>query len=172
MAGGAHGAVIVASQPDESRLYRMASHNIKPFMPPGGKLSESDLETLRDWIAAGASFEGFEEPAPARDSLSQVPDHPITPEERSYWAFQPPKRVGPFEHRRIPTNFHARQGTEALTPSDRRTLSVARIWTTGLPPAPDEVDAFGHQTARPTRAPAGGTACSLRRITASVGRIG
>src|SRR4051812_31408873 len=38
MKGGDHGPVIVVSQPEESRLYRMASHSVKPFMPPGGKL--------------------------------------------------------------------------------------------------------------------------------------
>src|SRR5713226_17740 len=93
MAGGVHGPAIVASQPAESRLYRMASHSIKPFMPPGGKLPETDLETLREWIASGASFAGFEEAAPAKDSLNQIPERPITPAERSYWAFQPPRRA-------------------------------------------------------------------------------
>src|SRR5215207_7849578 len=30
MAGGARGPVIVASQPEESRLFKMASHSVKP----------------------------------------------------------------------------------------------------------------------------------------------
>src|SRR5258708_5976082 len=60
LAGGVHGRAIVPSRPDESRLYRMVSHAVQPSMPPAGKLSEADLETLRSWIAAGASFQGLE----------------------------------------------------------------------------------------------------------------
>ena len=50
MTGGAHGPVIVASQPDESRLYRMVSRKIQPYMPPGGKLSETDMEAVEQAI--------------------------------------------------------------------------------------------------------------------------
>src|SRR5262245_34469173 len=57
LAGGQHGRVIVPSNPGESRLFRMVSHTLTPSMPPGGKLSDEDIETLREWIAAGASYE-------------------------------------------------------------------------------------------------------------------
>src|SRR5437868_3786548 len=141
MAGGAHGPAIVASQPDESPLYRMASHAIKPFMPPGGKLSEADLDTLREWIAAGASFAGFEEAAPVRDSVNNVPERPITPAERSYWAFQPPKRAAVTGNGNpIDAFLVTSMRAKGLTPApraDRRTLiRRAYLDLTGLPPAP------------------------------------
>ncbi len=46
--------VIVPKKPEESRLYLAAKSG---FMPPGGpKLSASELETLRKWIAEGARW--------------------------------------------------------------------------------------------------------------------
>ena len=74
MKGGDHGPVIVPSQPQESRLYQVVSHSVKPFMPPDGKLSEAELDALRDWIATGASFTGFETPAPSGGSVAKLPD--------------------------------------------------------------------------------------------------
>lgn len=50
--GSDSGAVIVPGKPDESRLYELVS---KGTMPPGdARLSEPDIEILRNWITAGA----------------------------------------------------------------------------------------------------------------------
>ena len=89
-AGGEHGPAVVPSRPDESRLYRMVSHALQPSMPPGGKLPDGDLETLRSWIGAGASFEGF---SGLEADATKIEERPITAAERAYWAFQPPKRA-------------------------------------------------------------------------------
>jgi uncharacterized membrane protein len=46
--------VIVPKNPEESRLFLAARSG---FMPPGGpKLTASELETLRKWIAEGARW--------------------------------------------------------------------------------------------------------------------
>ena len=140
MAGGAHGPAIIPSKPDESRLYRMVSLTVQPSMPPSGKLSDSDLATLREWISAGASFQGFEE------STTALVERPITAEDRNYWAFQRPKRVEISQANAIDAFLHAAMRAKGLKPSpraDRRTL-VRRAYldVTGLPPTSEEVEAF------------------------------
>src|SRR5262245_48117326 len=40
--GGAHGAVIVASDPAQSRLYKVLTHEAEPAMPPGKKLTDDE----------------------------------------------------------------------------------------------------------------------------------
>src|SRR5207247_2860021 len=60
LAGGQNGPVIVPSDAEASRLFQFVTHEQKPTMPPGKKLADADIETLRRWIEAGASFDGFE----------------------------------------------------------------------------------------------------------------
>src|ERR1700693_4337981 len=57
LAGGMHGAVIVASDPEQRKLYKLITHVAEPAMPPGKKLSDDDIETLRIWIEAGATVQ-------------------------------------------------------------------------------------------------------------------
>src|SRR5262249_49193839 len=53
--GGETGAVIVAGKPDESLLFEKVQSG---KMPPGKKerLGETEVETIRRWIAGGARF--------------------------------------------------------------------------------------------------------------------
>src|SRR5262245_46703606 len=157
-AGGEDGAVIVPSDPQASRLYQFVSHQEKPTMPPGKKLPDSDIEILRRWIESGASFEGFDRPAAVAETRekpeeSKLAERPITPEERRYWAFQPPKRTNPPRVAELRWNKNpvdafllAAMKSKGLKPSpraDRRTLiRRAYLDVTGLPPSPEEVEAF------------------------------
>src|SRR5262249_10284831 len=101
MAGGENGPVLIPSDADGSKLIQLVTHEQKPTMPPGKKLADADIELLRRWIDAGASFDGFEKTGPVASERkdnsdpSKLEDRAITPEERRYWAFQPPKRVTP-----------------------------------------------------------------------------
>src|SRR5437867_3126560 len=56
LAGGVHGPVIVPSKPDESRLLKLISRAEPPSMPPNGRLSQDDIETIRNWIAEVAPY--------------------------------------------------------------------------------------------------------------------
>ena len=155
-AGSANGPVVVAHQPDKSKLFLLVSHQQEPHMPrEGPKLSDADLAAVRQWIEDGASFEAVASataPADNRD-LSRYEERPITPEERQFWAFQPPKRVkvpttAPERWRGHPVDafLFASLAKQKLSPSpkaDRRTLiRRAYLDLLGLPPTPDEVDAF------------------------------
>jgi mono/diheme cytochrome c family protein len=155
-AGSANGPVVVAHQPDRSRLFLLVSHQQEPHMPrEGPRLSDADLAVVRQWIEDGASLEAVASanaPAENRD-LSRYEERPITPEERQFWAFQPPKRVKvptavPARWRGNPVDafLFASMAKQKLSPSpraDRRALiRRAYLDLLGLPPAPDEVDAF------------------------------
>jgi hypothetical protein len=111
---------------------RVASTDPESQMPPKGpRLSASEIETLKRWAAAGA-------PWPDRDD---------------YWAFQPPRGTVPPtvthpERVRNPIDafIEDRLGRENRTPAaeaDRRTL-LRRAYAdlAGVPPTPDEADAF------------------------------
>jgi mono/diheme cytochrome c family protein len=155
LAGGDNGKVIEPSDAGASRLYQFITHQSKPTMPPGKKLPDAAIETLRRWIDAGASFDGFEKEASTgkADEPAKLVERPITPEERGFWAFQPPRRspAPRVSHpgwgaNPIDAFLLARMKAKGLKPSpraDRRTLiRRAYLDLTGLPPGPEEVEAF------------------------------
>lgn len=155
LAGGENGKVLVPGDAQASRLFQFVTHQEKPTMPPGKKLSEADIETLRRWIAAGASFEGFAPVAAeaAKAEAAKLPERPFTAEERGFWAFQAPQRTTPpratlasWNRNPIDAFLFAAMKAKGVQPSpkaDRRTLiRRAYLDVTGLPPAPEEVEAF------------------------------
>jgi hypothetical protein len=154
--GGAHGAVIVPTDPAQSKLYRVLTHEAEPAMPPGKKLSDDDIETVRLWIEAGAPYpkvDAKEADAAAKASMAKLEERPITPEERNYWAFRPVRKTTPPKMAESRWNANPidafvlagmkAKGLRPSPPADRRTL-VRRAYLdlTGLPPEPREVEAF------------------------------
>lgn len=53
---GANGPTIIKGDPDNSRLVQslVGTHPDGMVMPPSGTMSESDIQTIIDWVAAGA----------------------------------------------------------------------------------------------------------------------
>ena len=154
--GGDTGAVIEPGQPDASTLIKVLQHATGfPAMPKGrAKLPAVDIELLGEWVRAGAPWPASSSaatgaaptPAPAREKV-------ITAEQRAFWSFRPLQRTGApavtaatWPRTDIDRFVLARLETEKLTPvgdADARTL-LRRVTLdlTGLPPTPDEVDAF------------------------------
>ena len=54
--GGESGAAIIAGKPDESLLLQAVRHQNGLAMPPNGRLTESQIATLAEWIRTGAVF--------------------------------------------------------------------------------------------------------------------
>ena len=89
--GGKQGSAFIAGKPDESRMIqRIESHACPPqeqllkfFVkrPPA-----SEVETLREWIAAKAPIVD-----PEPEVVGLQPDPLVTDEDRQHWAFQPPQ---------------------------------------------------------------------------------
>src|SRR5262247_2530602 len=155
LAGGDNGKVIEPPDASASRLYQFITHQAKPTMPPGKKLADAAIEALRRWIEAGSSFDGFEKEAAVEknDEPAKLIERPITTEERGFWAFQPPRKTNPPRVTQpggsanpIDAFLLAKMKAKGLKPSpraDRRTLiRRAYLDLTGLPPGPEEVEAF------------------------------
>lgn len=127
-------SVLVAGKPDKSELFlRLLEKDPKKRMPPastGKSLSAKQIDLLRRWIEQGAPYQ-------------------------KHWALLPPKRppLPPVRNDRwgrtaIDRFLLARLEAEGLTTSaeaERRTL-IRRLSLDliGLPPSPEEVDAFVH----------------------------
>jgi Protein of unknown function (DUF1553)/Protein of unknown function (DUF1549)/Planctomycete cytochrome C len=141
--GGDSGAAIVAGQANESLLVKRLSAG---EMPPEGKgkpIAEKDLATIRAWLDQGAQTT-----RPESESFADVTD-----DEKAFWSFQPignplVPAVGNVAalHSPIDAFLLAELSKHKLgfSPNaDRPTLvRRAHFDLMGLPPSPDEVDAF------------------------------
>ena len=150
--GGERGAAVTAASLSRSWLWRLVNHQVKPFMPPTGKLGPEKIEVLRKWILAGAPMPDSatsDEEAERLEALRLLEERPITDEERAWWAFVPPERpvvpstgdpnpIDAFLDRKL-----AAEGLQKNGPADKRTL-IRRVYLdlVGLPPTPEETEAF------------------------------
>jgi len=141
--GGDNGAAIVPGKPDESLLIQAVRYaDVDLAMPPknkGGKLSNTQIAALEEWVRMGA-------PDP-REAVAKIGGMNAA-EARAWWAFQPlpappaapptPAQIDAFLDARL-----AAAGLQAAPPADRRSLiRRATFDLTGLPPTPEEVEAF------------------------------
>ncbi|MFO0951896.1 MAG: PSD1 and planctomycete cytochrome C domain-containing protein [Isosphaeraceae bacterium] len=149
--GGDRGPAVVPGKPDESPLIEAVRYDDPDLrMPPKGKLSPREVQALTHWVALGAPDPRH---GPAAQTSASKPK-PIDVEAgRSFWAFRPPAEVvvpdvsdtswsvTPLD-RFILAKLEAK-GISPVPPADRRTLiRRATLDLTGLPPTPEEVEAF------------------------------
>jgi hypothetical protein len=145
--GGASGApAVVPGKPDESLIVNAVrgSGNLK--MPPGRKLDASEIDALVEWIRMGA-------PDPRTESGTAAAAPYDWEKAKQHWAFRPvsdptpPKVAAPEWNRTAIDRFiKSKLDSEKLIPQPRASrLTLIRRATydlTGLPPTPEEVDAF------------------------------
>ncbi len=153
LTGGDTGQAVVPSKPDESLLIRAVGYLDEPKMPPKQKLPEADIAKLKLWVAMGAPWPvSPSTPSAAGDGAGQS-GFQVTPKQRSWWAFQPVKdstpptvKSGQWPRQEIDHFILAELESRAMSPAppaDRRVwLRRATFDLTGLPPTPEELDAF------------------------------
>ena len=135
--GGNDGPSITPGNPSESRLVqRITSTDPNSRMPPDGDpLSQSAIETLRNWIASGATWP---ESAADREKADQFLRH---------WAVQPIPTAFP-PNTSIDSLIHSSLSKKNLNPSpeaDRRTLIRRLAFDLhGLPPSPEQTELFAN----------------------------
>lgn len=139
--GGVSGPAIVPGDATASLLFRAVQYvdeNLK--MPPdeaGGKLSESEIASLLEWINRGAF-----DPRVARSKVAGMD----AAEAKSWWAFQPVRKPTKGDHVGIDTILEQQFESAGLTKApaaDKRTLlRRATFDLIGLPPTPDELADF------------------------------
>ncbi len=145
--------VAVAGQPDKSRLIEVTRYDGSVQMPPDGKLSNDDFDALVKWVRMGLPWPQHGEPEPATAAPSADPTVRYPEVRATHWAFQPirhaqPPKVANTDWAKTPIDqfILATLEEHGLTPSaaaDRRTL-LRRVTVdlTGLPPTPEEMEAF------------------------------
>lgn len=140
--GGLSGAVIVPGKSSESELIRrVTSSDPVEMMPPTGeRLTQREIALLRAWIDGGAIWpetEGVVAESKRADKTwwSLQPLGKVEPPAGSDWAESPIDR---FIQARL-----AESNLRPSPPADRRALiRRASYDVTGLPPTPEEVEAF------------------------------
>ena len=146
--GSESGPVVVPGKPDESRLIQAVRGELMQ-MPPTGKLAAGKIATLVEWVEMGAPWPAEEDQA----SESAASEFDLETRRQAHWAWHPVRPSSPpkVRKREWPLNdvdrFVLRKlEAEGLTPAkeaDRYTLLRRLSFAlTGLPPTPEEIDAF------------------------------
>ena len=143
--GGDSGTAIVPGKPTESLLIKAMHGDGVDEMPPKGKLAPDVIADFEKWVKMGT-------PDPREGKAIAVTGLDIA-KGREFWSFRPVKATTPpaVKDTAWPTSeldrfILAQLETKGLKPApdaDPRTL-LRRVYIdlTGLPPSPEDVDAF------------------------------
>jgi hypothetical protein len=119
LSGGKRGPAVVPGKPAESILYQAVAQDGELRMPPGKKaLGAAQVQSIRLWIEAGA-------PAPAKAAAP----------EASWWSFKKPVKPAA-------SSIDELVGSSEKPADRRKLIRRATFDLTGLPPTPQEVQAF------------------------------
>jgi hypothetical protein len=156
LAGGETGPSVNLAKPAESELLKAIHYKAENHkMPPKGKLADLDIAIFEKWVADGL-------PVPADRIGGDIAKAPpkggvVTEEAKKYWVYQPLKRptvpevknkawvkspIDAFVLAKLET-----KGLKPVKPADKATLIRRATYDlTGLPPTPEDVDAFVNST--------------------------
>ena len=91
LAGGDLGPALKPGDAQASLLVRAINHGDVVEMPPKTKLPAREIADLSAWVAAGATWPDAATAAVTRPAMATDETPVITDEQRSFWAFQPPR---------------------------------------------------------------------------------
>jgi mono/diheme cytochrome c family protein len=148
--GGSDGAAVVPGDAQGSLLYKLITHADEPNMPDeADKLPDAAIAAIAAWIDAGA---------PYSKTLGEASGLPIgkrliTDADRQFWSFRPLSKTEPPVCKqpgwcRTPVDrfILAQLEAKGITPNGdaerRQLIRRAYFDLVGLPPKPEEVDAF------------------------------
>ncbi len=137
-----------------SRLLKLIRHEEEPFMPfQQEKLPAEAVDAIARWVDLGAPYDEPLADSSAGAGQSEDAAMEVTEERRSFWSFRPlgkaaPPAAGDSSWADSPIDHFIRQklaskGLQPNAAADRRTL-IRRAYLNllGLPPGPEEVEAF------------------------------
>jgi len=149
--GGDSGSSIDLAQPEHSSLLDAIRYqNVDLQMPPKTKLKDEQIRDFETWVAKGLPWP--DEPEPSKSSREKD-EFDLEERKAQHWVWNAPVRHGlpdvqdgtwiqqPVD--RFLLNQMEQEGIQPALPADKRTLlRRTHLILTGLPPSPDEVDAF------------------------------
>jgi cytochrome c553 len=149
--GGESGAAVVPGNPEQSLLNQaIGYHDPSTAMPPKEKLGDRVIADFEQWVKMGVPWPKHDAPVETAKREWNWPEL-----QRSHWAFQPMQKPEPpavkdeawprSELDRFVLAKLEAAGLSPAPPADRRTLlRRARYDLIGLPPTPEEVEAFAN----------------------------
>ena len=149
--GGNDGPVVVPGKPDQSVLIQAVRQTHERFkMPPGAKLKQEEIDDLAAWVKAGATWPPETAVIPP---AAKGDEYRIRPDQREFWSFRPVRKPAipqvndtKWPHNDIDRFVLAKLEEKRLKPvrtADKRALiRRATFNLIGLPPTPEEVEAF------------------------------
>jgi hypothetical protein len=153
--GGDTGPAMEPGHPEKSLIIEAISYaNADLQMPPKGKkLADEQIALLTEWVKRGAPW-----PQAPGSKMTSRPKGKITDEDRQWWAFQPvakptipPAPENAWARNEIDRFIYKKLQTEGLKPAPRaeKAQLIRRVYfdVVGLPPTPEEVEAFVRDTA-------------------------
>src|SRR5262245_42906851 len=152
--GGDLGDDVVPGKAKESPLVAFLRHEDEPHMPKDvAKLSDDEIASIASWIDAGAPY------SKALSAKAAPHGHAtVTAADRQFWSFQPLADAAPPEVKdshwcRTPIDRFVlakleEKGIMPNSSADRRKL-IRRAYfdLLGLPPSPEEIEAFVNDSA-------------------------
>jgi Protein of unknown function (DUF1553)/Protein of unknown function (DUF1549)/Planctomycete cytochrome C/EF hand len=146
--GGDSGPAIVPGNPDESLLIQAIRYRDEDLkMPPKAKLPDAVVADFEAWVKLGA-------PDPRTGPAAAAARPPVdVARAREFWSFRPPRRSPPPVVKRadwplgeidrfLLTALEARGLTPVADADRSRLLRRVSFDLSGLPPTPEEIDAF------------------------------
>jgi uncharacterized protein DUF1553/uncharacterized protein DUF1549/cytochrome c len=146
--GGKSGLVVVRGAPEKSYLFQRVSARTMP--PPGSEppLNDTEIQTLRKWIESGEFVA-----EPATEAAADTATRQISEQDRQFWSFRKPSSAPvpklKGNHRvRTPIDSFVLAKLEAkgltFAPDASKVALLRRAYfdLLGLPPTPEERDAF------------------------------
>ena len=132
--GGESGPALVPGDPKKSLLIKALKGDGLEQMPPEKPLSAGVVADFEKWVKEGAADPRTAAQTPSADSVAA----------KNHWAFQPVRVAAKSES--IDHFIRAKLSDKGLSlapPADKRTI-LRRVTfdLTGLPPTPEEADAF------------------------------
>src|SRR5262245_58216420 len=148
--GGETGPAIVPGHPEQSLLLKALHYNDELKMPPKGQLRAEQIAALTTWIKQGAVW-----PQAAQEARPVLPgtNFKITPKDRAFWSL-PPVANPPVPRRNdsawsktyidhfILAKLEQKQLRPVEAADQRALIRRATFDLTGLPPTPQEIEAF------------------------------
>jgi cytochrome c553 len=146
--GGNRGAAVIPGEPDKSLLIRAVRYQDDLKMPPKAQLTAEEIAILERWVAEGAVWPKAELPATVGERAEEYDRL-----RREHWAWQPLRETPPpavqdttWPRDDVDRYVLSRLEQAGLHPAgDARRQALLRRVTfdlTGLPPTPEEIDAF------------------------------
>lgn len=159
--GGDHGPAFDEKEPANSRLLKMIHYEDPDHsMPPSGKLLEAQISILEKWVGMGIPWTPEDADVLVEVHHEENATTKVNERTRSFWSYKPMIRpnvpamngaVDPaWQENPIDAFIYQKLATKGMSPNskaDKRTLiRRAYLNLTGLPPAPEDVEAFVNDT--------------------------